>query len=85
MAILTAQQLDVAIGTVQVCAQLDLKLQPGQRWGVLGRNGAGNTTLLHTPAGRRAPRNGAGLLDRPLLPPQPSHDGATQAGALTPH
>ncbi|MEQ6918426.1 ABC transporter ATP-binding protein [Halomonas aquatica] len=37
---------------------LDLRVSPGERWGVLGPNGAGKTTLLHTLAGLRAPRAG---------------------------
>ncbi|APE29900.1 ABC transporter [Halomonas aestuarii] len=37
---------------------LDLRVAPGQCWGVLGPNGAGKTTLLHTLAGLRAPRGG---------------------------
>ncbi|MDF1781835.1 MAG: ABC transporter ATP-binding protein [Alcanivoracaceae bacterium] len=35
----------------------------GQRWGVLGPNGVGKTTLLHTLAGLRAPRSGDVLLE----------------------
>ncbi len=37
---------------------LDLRVAPGERWGVLGPNGAGKTTLMHTLAGLRAPREG---------------------------
>ena len=82
MAILTAQQLDVAIGTVQVCAQLDLKLQPGQCWGLLGRNGAGKTTLLHTLAGLREPQNGEVLLDDRSLRSLPRRTVAQKLGVL---
>lgn len=42
---------------------LNLRIQPGQRWGVLGPNGAGKTTLLHTLAGLRPARAGQVLLD----------------------
>ena len=46
---------------------LDLRLAPGERWGVLGPNGAGKTTLLHTLAGLRPPRSGEVHLEgRPL-------------------
>ncbi|MDN3552694.1 ABC transporter ATP-binding protein [Halomonas almeriensis] len=46
---------------------LDLRMQPGERWGVLGPNGAGKTTLLHTLAGLRAPRAGEVWLDQRAL------------------
>ncbi|MFC4260784.1 ABC transporter ATP-binding protein [Marinobacter lacisalsi] len=37
---------------------LDFALESGQVWGVLGPNGVGKTTLLHTLAGLRTPRSG---------------------------
>ncbi len=53
MSTLSTQQLNIDIGGKSVCSQLDLKLIPGQIWGVLGRNGVGKTTLIHTLAGLR--------------------------------
>lgn len=41
---------------------LNLHVEPGQVWGVLGPNGVGKTTLLHTLAGLRPPRAGQVLL-----------------------
>ena len=37
---------------------LNFTVETGQIWGVLGPNGVGKTTLLHTLAGLRAPRSG---------------------------
>ena len=50
---LSTQQLTVSIGNKTICQQFNLQLEPGQIWGVLGRNGVGKTTLLHTLAGLR--------------------------------
>lgn len=56
--LLRAARLEVMIGAVRVCAALELSLAPGQCWALLGRNGVGKTTLLHTLAGLRPPRRG---------------------------
>ena len=45
-----------------VVTGLNLALQPGERLVLLGRNGIGKTTLLHTLAGLRAPDAGELLL-----------------------
>src|SRR5690606_31443537 len=50
---------------------LSLSVAPGQCWGVLGPNGVGKTTLLHTLAGLRAPRAGQVSLDDQPLPQLP--------------
>lgn len=56
-------QLSIGIAGKQVCRQLDLTIEPGQVWGILGRNGIGKTTLLHTLAGLRAAQSGDILVD----------------------
>lgn len=50
-AILMAKGLSVSIGGKDVCRNLDLVVRPGEAWAILGMNGVGKTTLLHTLAG----------------------------------
>ena len=61
--ILTTEELIIDIPGRAPGVPLNLSLQPGQVWGVLGPNGVGKTTLLHTLAGLREPRNGQLFLD----------------------
>jgi iron complex transport system ATP-binding protein len=51
--------LEVSIAGIQVSHQLGLRLLPGDRLAVLGPNGVGKTTLLHTWAGLRQPDAGS--------------------------
>ncbi|HET7395035.1 MAG TPA: ABC transporter ATP-binding protein [Gammaproteobacteria bacterium] len=60
--LLSTRALDVSIAGKQVCRGLDLELSAGTCLGVLGANGVGKTTLLHTLAGLRATDNGEILL-----------------------
>jgi iron complex transport system ATP-binding protein len=57
--LLAARGLGVRIADVRVCRGLDFTVLPGQSWAILGRNGVGKTTLLHTLAGLRSPESGA--------------------------
>ena len=59
MCLLDTTRLDVRIGVVSVCRELDLHIDNGQYWCILGRNGSGKTTLLHTLAGLHKPDSGA--------------------------
>jgi iron complex transport system ATP-binding protein len=52
--LLATRDLDVSIGGKQVVHGLTLTLHAGERLTILGRNGVGKTTLLHTLAGLRA-------------------------------
>ncbi len=51
MPMLSTQQLRVAIADTLVCDHLNLNIEAGQNWAILGMNGCGKTTLLHTLAG----------------------------------
>jgi iron complex transport system ATP-binding protein len=58
VSLLRAHSLGVGIGDRVLCRELDLSLEAGQCWGLLGANGIGKTTLLQTLAGLRPPRGG---------------------------
>lgn len=64
MSNLQSINLNVSISNKLVCKQLNLTIEPGQVWGILGRNGVGKTTLLHTLAGLRNADSGSILLDQ---------------------
>ncbi len=65
--LLQTHALRVTVADVIVCDGLDLSIQPGECWGILGRNGVGKTTLLHTLAGLRAPQQGQIEIQHTLL------------------
>ena len=59
---LSTRQLTITVGDKLICKDLDWSIQPGETWGLLGVNGCGKTTLLHTLAGLRTPDAGDVLL-----------------------
>lgn len=61
--LLEARGLSVEIAGKCVCRDFDLQLEAGACLGLLGPNGVGKTTLLHTLAGLRAPAGGEIFLD----------------------
>src|SRR5690606_32017676 len=66
----------------RVCDSLDLTLKAGRCVGVLGQNGVGKTTLLHTLAGLRRPAAGTVLARGTALPQLPRRRIAQQVGLL---
>lgn len=56
-----ASGLGVSIGGHRVCDGLDWRVESGETWALLGKNGVGKSTLLNTLAGLRPPA--AGTLD----------------------
>jgi iron complex transport system ATP-binding protein len=82
MRLIDATRLDVSIGTVTICRELDLHIDNGQRWCILGRNGSGKTTLLHTLAGLRKPDRGAVMIGGAPLHFLPRRDLAKHIGIL---
>jgi iron complex transport system ATP-binding protein len=80
--LLEARGLTVEIAGKQVCRDLELALVSGECVGVLGGNGVGKTTLLHTLAGLRAPVAGQVLLDGAPLASLPRRRVARRLGLL---
>lgn len=65
--LLKATGVTVQIGAVTSVRHLDLKVKPGDRWVMIGRNGVGKSTLLAALAGLRRIQGGMIACDgRPL-------------------
>ena len=61
--LLAARGLAVRIGRLTIVDGLDLAVHRGERLAILGRNGVGKSTLLHTLAGLHKPVDGTVELD----------------------
>ena len=79
---LETRGLAVRIAGKQVCRGLDFAAGAGDCIGILGANGVGKTTLLHTLAGLRAPETGTVLLDGEAIAAQPRRRVAQRLGLL---
>jgi len=56
--VLNCVDVDIDVADIAVTRNLQLTIEAGQCWCVLGRNGIGKTTFLHTLAGLRMPSHG---------------------------
>lgn len=79
---LATRGLDVSIAGKPVCRALDLAVEAGTRWAILGVNGVGKTTLLTTLAGLRRPDGGDLLLDGEPLAALPPRARARRLGLM---
>ena len=82
MSILKSTDLCVSISNKSVCDKLNLTVEPGEVWGILGRNGVGKTTLLHTLTGLRKPDSGEIYIDQKNINDLSRKDIAKKIGLL---
>ena len=85
MTSLACQSLDISIAGKQICNELNLEIEPGQFWGLLGPNGIGKTTLLKCMAGLSAPDFGGVLLENQVIDKLPRRTIARLLGMLQQH
>ena len=82
MSLLKTDGLNVEIAGKKVCEDLAISFNRGECWGVLGRNGIGKTTLLHTLAGLRTPNQGVVYLEDLPIDSVPRRQVAQTLGVL---
>ena len=63
MALLEVTNLGIAFGGLQAVAQLDMKMEKGQLYGLIGPNGAGKTTVFNCITGNYRPERGSIVFD----------------------
>ena len=85
MTTLGCQSVDISIAGKTICKQLDVELNAGQFWGLLGPNGIGKTTLLKCMAGLSDPDRGNILLDNRPITELPRRQVARLLGMLQQH
>jgi iron complex transport system ATP-binding protein len=85
MSVLHCRSLDLRIAGIRVVNKLDLAIQPGEFWGLLGPNGVGKTTLLKCLAGLLEPATGEILLESRAILQLPRKLLARHIGMLQQH
>jgi iron complex transport system ATP-binding protein len=85
MSTLDCHGLDLGIAGKAICATLDLRIEPGQFWALMGPNGIGKTTLLKCLAGLLEPGAGSVLLDDKPIGALPRRAVARVLGMLQQH
>ena len=81
-ALLSTNNLQASIAGRVICRDLNLEVNAGESWGILGINGVGKTTLLHTLAGLREAEQGMVLYQGRPLTQYSNRELAKQRGVL---
>jgi iron complex transport system ATP-binding protein len=85
VSLLRTNGLSVGPGADFLVRDLDLCIEPGQCWVVLGRNGAGKSSLLRALAGLIPPRAGTILLGNTAVGRLPPRERARRVGLVFQH
>jgi iron complex transport system ATP-binding protein len=85
MSLLTCRNLDVSIANMSVVRGLDVSLNAGDMWGLLGANGIGKTTLLKCLAGLVPPDSGEARIGARPLAEMSRREVARKLGMLQQH
>ena len=80
--VLTTNNLSISIADKVICNDLTIDIQQSECWAILGQNGTGKTTLLHTLAGLHSADSGQIHLCNQLLNELSSKIIAQQCGLL---
>ena len=73
MAMLTIKDLEVYYGVIQAIKGVYFEVNQGEVIALIGANGAGKTTILHTITGLLAPKNGSVVFEGKELTKMPAH------------
>ncbi|HYB43136.1 MAG TPA: ATP-binding cassette domain-containing protein, partial [Candidatus Methylomirabilis sp.] len=84
MAALTVEDVHTYYGESHILHGVSLRVDPGEAVALLGRNGAGKTTVIRSIAGFTPPRHGRIALDGEAIQSWPPHRIARRGLALVP-
>jgi iron complex transport system ATP-binding protein len=79
---LQVKNLTVSIADKTLCHDLSISFEPGQFWGIMGNNGVGKSTLLHTLMGFISAKSGHISLDNQAVHSLPRLKLARQMGIM---
>jgi iron complex transport system ATP-binding protein len=82
---LSCQHLSLSIASTRVVSDLDLQIQAGQFWGLMGANGIGKTTLMKCLAGLTPADSGHVALEGVPIRQLPRKSVAKRLGMLQQH
>lgn len=83
--LLEVHDLDLTIDAKPLCRGLSLRIEAGQSWALLGRNGIGKTTLLHALAGLAPVQRGGIRLGGDPIGRLAPRERARRVGVLLQH